>query len=400
MNVGAFHTPERTPMTNHWSKLQIEDEVVFEHEDLQGLLDILRNRGYKIIGPTIRNGAITYDELNAPFDLPVGWRDRQDSGQYRLEKGDRETLFDYVVGPHSLKKYLHPPVVQLWRAERDGRGFRVIDRADEAPKYAFIGVRSCDIHAIAILDKVFNNGPFSDSIYNLRRQRTFTLAVNCTRPGGTCFCLSMNTGPKVTFGFDIALTEVVAEGRCYYVAKVGTEIGGDILGEMTYHDALEKEKREARILMEQASKQMGRTLNTSNLKAIFYDHFEHVRWEEVAARCLTCANCTMVCPTCFCTNVGEINALSGEYAERWRKWDSCFNRDFAYMHGGSIRASEKSRYRQWLTHKLATWMDQFGTFGCVGCGRCITWCPVGIDITEEAEAILEKRESLRGVKHE
>jgi ferredoxin len=374
-------------MAKHLSKLDIKDEVVIEGEGLQNLLDILKNQGYQVVGPTVRNSSIILDELNALSDLPVGWRDAQDAGHYRLEKGDGETLFDHVVGPHSWKKYLHPSDTRLWRAERDDGGFRVIDGANEASKYAFIGVRSCDIHAIGILDKVFNNGTFFDPIFNLKRQGSFLLAVNCTRPGGTCFCVSMDTGPEAKFGFDVALTEIVDAGHCYYVAKVGSKIGANALSEVAFHEAGEREKHASQSLMEHASQQMGRTLDTSNLKALFYDHFEHPRWDEVAARCLTCANCTMVCPTCFCTNVGDINALSGEYAERWRKWDSCFSRDFAYMHGGSIRASEKSRYRQWLTHKLATWMDQFGTFGCVGCGRCITWCPVGIDITEEAAAM-------------
>jgi Fe-S oxidoreductase len=95
----------------------------------------------------------------------------------------------------------------------------------------------------------------------------------------------------------------------------------------------------------------------------------------------------MVCPTCFCTTVEDVSDVTGDHAERWRRWDSCFTLGFSYIHGGSIRNSGKARYRQWMTHKLASWIDQFGTSGCVGCGRCITWCPVGIDITEEARAI-------------
>jgi ferredoxin len=91
----------------------------------------------------------------------------------------------------------------------------------------------------------------------------------------------------------------------------------------------------------------------------------------------------MACPTCFCSSVEDTSDLTGEHAERWQKWDSCFNPDFSYIHGGEVRKTTASRYRQWMTHKLSTWFDQFGTSGCVGCGRCITWCPVGIDLTEE-----------------
>jgi ferredoxin len=92
----------------------------------------------------------------------------------------------------------------------------------------------------------------------------------------------------------------------------------------------------------------------------------------------------MVCPTCFCTTPEDITDVTGEHAERWERWASCFELDFSYLHGGSVRQSGVGRYRHWITHKLSTWYDQFGHSGCVGCGRCIAWCPVGIDITEEA----------------
>jgi formate hydrogenlyase subunit 6/NADH:ubiquinone oxidoreductase subunit I len=140
--------------------------------------------------------------------------------------------------------------------------------------------------------------------------------------------------------------------------------------------------------VDRASRQI-RHLDTAGLRDLLYENFEHPRWDNVAARCLSCANCTMVCPTCFCTTVEDVSDISGNHAERWRRWDSCFTQSFSYIHGGSVRTSAKSRYRQWMTHKLASWTDQFGTSGCVGCGRCITWCPVGIDITEEVRAIRE-----------
>ena len=126
---------------------------------------------------------------------------------------------------------------------------------------------------------------------------------------------------------------------------------------------------------------------THGLRELLQDSLEHPRWDEVAERCLTCGNCTMVCPTCFCTTVEDVTDLTGEQAERWRAWDTCFSLDHSYVHGGSVRPTGRSRYRQWMTHKLGTWWDQFGTSGCVGCGRCIAWCPVGIDITEEAAAL-------------
>jgi sulfhydrogenase subunit beta (sulfur reductase) len=211
--------------------------------------------------------------------------------------------------------------------------------------------------------------------------------VNCTHPSGTCFCVSMNTGPRVKEAFDLSLTEVFGEGRHYFIAEAGSTKGEEVLRKVPSEPARENEVATREAILERTAAKMGRTLDTTNMKELLYANLEHPRWDEVANRCLSCGNCTMVCPTCFCTTVEDKTDLTGEHAERWSKWDSCFSLDFSYIHGGTVRSSVRSRYRQWMTHKLATWIDQFGTSGCVGCGRCITWCPVGIDITEEAAAI-------------
>jgi ferredoxin len=130
-----------------------------------------------------------------------------------------------------------------------------------------------------------------------------------------------------------------------------------------------------------------RSLDTEGIRDLLFSNLEHPRWDEVASRCLSCTNCTLVCPTCFCSSVTEVADLSGDRVDRERQWASCFTLDHARIHGGSVRSTTASRYRQWLTHKLAGWIDQFGSSGCTGCGRCITWCPVGIDLTEEVAAI-------------
>ena len=370
--------------------LKVNGRVIIEPENLQGLLEILNKEGYKILGPTIRQNAVIYDELTSIRKLPVGRRDVQNAGTYRLMEDGRGTFFGYGVGAQSWKKYFHPPEMQLWRVKREGAGFHIVEEKEQIPKYALIGVRPCEIHAIHSLDSVFNTKEFSDPVYNATRKKVFIVAVNCTEPGGTCFCASMKTGPKAESGFDIALTEMLDKGLHYFMAEAGTEKGADVLKGVAHRHADEAEQKNENALLEAASEHMGRHLNTSNLKAVFYENFEHPHWEKVAKRCLTCGNCTMVCPTCFCNTIVDANTLTGDYAERRRQWDSCFTIDFSYIHGGSIRISEKSRYRQWLTHKLVTWEEQFGTSGCVGCGRCITWCPVGIDITQEAKTILEE----------
>jgi sulfhydrogenase subunit beta (sulfur reductase) len=358
-----------------------------ERDDLQGLLDVLKGWGYQLVAPTVREGAVVLDEVTSVDDLPVGWTDEQDGGTYRLKRRRDSALFGYTVGPHSWKKLLSLPRVQLWSARQSGRGFKVATNSSDAPKYAFIGARSCELHAIAIQDRVFLGGPYADPVYKARRDNVFVVAVNCGQAGGTCFCVSMETGPKASFGFDLALTEVLEGAEHYFAVEVGTERGAEVLGQVAHKGATAAEKAAAEKVVARAAAQMGREMDTTDIKGLLYRNYEHARWDDVAARCLTCGNCTLVCPTCFCTTVEDVTDLKGEQAERWRRWDSCFTMDFSYIHGGSIRGSTKARYRQWMTHKLATWIDQFGTSGCVGCGRCITWCPVGIDITEEARAI-------------
>jgi sulfhydrogenase subunit beta (sulfur reductase) len=375
--------------------LEIGDKVVFERERLQQLLDAVGKKGYRVLGPTVRDQAIVYDEVSSLKDLPAGWTDEQNGGTYRLRKRDDSTLFGYVVGPHSWKRFLLEPEVRLWQAKRNEIGLKTIEDKKEMSKLAFVGVRSCDLHAIAVQDKIFMAGEYVEESYKRRRDSLLVVAVNCVQAGGTCFCTSMKTGPKATFGFDLALTEVLNPDRHYFLAEVGTEIGMTVLSEVAHREATEEESKAAEDAVEKCSRQMGRTLNTTEIRELLYRNYENPRWEDVASRCLTCGNCTMVCPTCFCTTVEDYTDLSGQLAERRRRMDVCFTMDFSYIHGGSVRYSPKARYRQWMTHKLATWIDQFGVSGCVGCGRCITWCPVAIDITEETHAIRESESSQK-----
>jgi formate hydrogenlyase subunit 6/NADH:ubiquinone oxidoreductase subunit I len=355
-------------------------------DGLDSLIAALRREGYTVIGPALRDQAIVYDEITGIADLPVGLTDEQDAGTYRVRDAGAPTLFGYAVGPRSIKNFLYPPRSLLVRARGDRTDFVMEPPAESAPKYAFFGVRACELAAVAVQDKVFLGGPYVDSDYEVRRSEAFFVAVHCGAPSGTCFCVSMNTGPKAESGFDIALTEVHEGGAHYFVAESGTERGARLLKSVSSQEATNEEVRAAQRVVEDSARRMGRRMDTANIRELLYAHAESPRWEAIAKRCLACANCTMVCPTCFCSTVEDTTSLSGDTAERWRTWDSCFTMDFSYLHGGSVRKSGASRYRQWMTHKLASWHDQFGTSGCVGCGRCITWCPVGIDITEEVAA--------------
>jgi ferredoxin len=399
------------------------DTWILPKPRLDDLIRLLRQDGFDVIGPRIEQQAIVYGPIQSAKDLPVGWTDRQTPGSYRLEKRQDAAYFGYAVGPHSWKKYLFPPTLQLWQARRTDAGFEVRDAMPDPPQRALLGVRACELHAIAVQDRVFldREGQFTDPHYARARQRLFIVAVECEHPGGTCFCASMGTGPEVrekpksasdevgqgnkdasprlgrqslplapgssvraeSAFFDLALTELDEA----FVVRVGSTAGRERLDRLGLATASPEQVSEARRRVAAATAAMGRTLDVTDIRNLLHRNQEHPRWNNVADRCLSCTNCTLVCPTCFCSSVEDVTDLGLENAERVRRWDSCFNPEFAQVHGGNYRPSIRGRYRQWLTHKFASWYDQFDVSGCVGCGRCITWCPVGIDVTEEITAI-------------
>jgi ferredoxin len=365
-----------------------ERALVMGLDGLASLVSALHEAGYRVVGPTVRDGAIVLDEIGSAEDLPHGVAVEQEAAAYRLERRHDEAVFGWAVGPHSWKQELMPSRVRLWRASVSGNGHGPTIEEEPPPlkPLAILGARPCDLHAIAIQDRVFLGGPYIERDYAQRRDGAFLVVVNCGVPGGTCFCTSMGTGPRAEEGFDLALTEIL-DGEHRFVVEAGTERGREILALLPTRQATPEDVGAALLVTHEAARRMGRELDTVRLPELLASNRDNPSFRAVAERCLTCGNCTAVCPTCFCTSVEDVNDLADGSAERWRVWDTCFSVDYSYIHGGSVRRSSMSRYRQWLTHKFGTWVDQFGTSGCVGCGRCITWCPVGIDVTEELAAI-------------
>ena len=385
--------------------LPVGSFVRIDKHDLQSILDSLSQRGYRTIGPRLRDDAMVYDELTRVSDLPIGYIDEQDGGRYRVVSDPQQRWFGYVVGPHSLKNFVFPPHETLLRSHRDADGlWSTQTELPETRPVAVLGVRSCDLRALRVQDRVFLEGPYVDVHYQSRREPLFLVAVNCARAAATCFCHSMKTGPAVRGGHDLALTEFVD----HFVIEVGSDTGGEVVTETNWTPCTIEEVQAANDVPQRLSSAMqlrdktlpassagdvevdhpnGRYLDIRGIRELLLDNLEHARWQAVGKRCLSCANCTMVCPTCFCSSVEEVASLTQDNVERKRSWASCFTAEHSYMNSGTVRKTTASRYRQWLTHKLATWHDQFGQSGCVGCGRCITWCPVGIDITEEARKL-------------
>ena len=358
-----------------------------EVSELAHLIDVLWHAGYRVLGPTVGDGAIVHGEVRTPNDLPVGIRDEQNGGHYRLVQRGDGAFFGHNVGPHSLKRELLPPRERLFSTIRRGKQVTITNEPLSTEKIAFLGAKACELSAMLTQDRVFLGQNHPDAHYAARRRAMFIVGVSCTQAGGTCFCTSMGTGPRVDAGADLALVEVVSDRGHYFLIEAKTSAGHDVAKKLALAPASVDDIRQAELRIADATTQMGRHLSTSGIKEQLAAAAEHPHWDDVASRCLSCANCTLVCPTCFCNTVEDVTDLEGDHSERWRRWDSCFHEDFSYLHGGSVRHSVKSRYRQWMTHKLSTWIDQFGQSGCVGCGRCITFCPVGIDITAEVLAL-------------
>jgi ferredoxin len=362
-------------------------EHVLPRVRLSELFAALVARGFRVVGPKFENGVIGYAELRGAEELPEGWTDEQAPGRYRAIRREDASLFGYAVGQRSFRDFFQVPETGLVALRRAADGPSVLRAATDERPLALFGARACDLHAIDVQDRVLSGGTHPDARYVSRRRNAFVVAVNCTEPSSVCFCVSMGTGPRAEGGFDLSLTELLDESGHRFVVRAGSESGARLIEELGLGLASEADRGRDVALVESARGNMGRTLVERGVREALLDHLDHPEWDRVAERCLACTNCTLVCPTCFCTTTDDGIDVTGELAERRIRHDSCFSLEYSHLHGAAVRTSVKSRYRQWLTHKFATWYDQFGSSGCVGCGRCITFCPVGIDVTEEIAEI-------------
>jgi len=376
----------------------MDDIRILDSSDLGALIAELQERGFRVVGPTRQGDAIVTGEIRSVSDLPQGVGDTQEPAEYRLTERDDGAFFGFAAPAQSTKPVFFPAEEVVWRGRRDherGGHFSVERDTPDAAPVALLGVRSCDLRAVQIHDQVLSHRQYKDAHYTARRDGTLVIAVACGDPAATCFCASMGTGPRPAAtdpqtdlpSYDLLLTEVIDATSHHFVVEIGTDAGREIADAIEAKAGTTKDKARAIQITDAAATFQTRRIDRKTVHDTLRASAESPRWEDVASRCLACTNCTLVCPTCFCTTVSDVSDLTGESAERHRVWDSCFSSDFSYIHGGPTRESTKARYRQWITHKLSSWEEQFGMLGCVGCGRCITWCPAGIDITEEAAAL-------------
>ncbi len=349
------------------------------------LVALLVERFDEVIGPVVADGAIRLRPIASVDDLPAGIVDQQETGTYRLVQTASHRRFDYGVGPDSLKGIVHPPSAPVWTMRRRDGTIVAESASHPAPSRAVIGARSCDLCALDVLERTQIGGPHTDPTFVANRIGLFTVAVDCTHPAPTCFCDTAGCGPAAERGHDLALTELDAPNGVTYLVRVGSDAGRTIVDALHLGEAPRALVRQADLDLRYATRELIREMPANAADVV--RRTDHPQWDDVAERCLTCGNCTAVCPTCFCTDMDDQVSLDGESSTRTRVWDTCFSQEYSHLGAGPHRASPKSRYRQWLTHKLGTWHDHFGESGCVGCGRCITWCPVGIDLTAEVESL-------------
>jgi len=348
-------------------------------EDLRRLFEEIKRRGYKIIGPKLENSAILLRELSSFDEIPYDCGDEQAPGYYRVIRNGG----DFRNGPDSPKRYLYPPELLLFTIKPD---WSIEHPSHEIPELAFFGIKPCDLAAIKIMDRV--QGSLGDQYYLNLRSKLLIIVENCTNPGGTCFCATMQTGPFASTGFDVAYTRL--DGGLV-LFQPGSDPGVELLSELNLEPATGEHARKLKEVMKNASEKARAGFALENLPEILESAIESKVYEEISERCFGCANCNMVCPTCFCFDVIDEPELDGS-AKRIRVWDGCHSYSYAQVAGGHFRKSLSARYRHWVLHKFVYWLRQFGSFGCVGCGRCITWCPAGIDIREVVAKVVKEVE--------
>ena len=297
-----------------------------------------------------------------------------------------EARLDYSRTILPPKKYLLPPRETLFRYS--GNGDFVPTSEDVDKRIVLFGVHACDIYAFNILDEVFG-GAFPDPYYQTRRKNVVVIGIDCT-PDEKCFCRSMRAD-TVEHGFDLAMRDIGED----FLILVGTALGDDMVlaAKELFLPVQQEDIDEYKRRSEARRKEFRLPVEIRDLPEIFEMEYQNAIWEELGARCLSCGSCSMVCPTCYCFDVMDEAELGGSSGRRLRVWDSCLFSTHALVAGGeNFRESRASRVKFRFYHKQRGFVAQYGRPSCVGCGRCIAVCPVGIDIIE----VLNR---LRGVEH-
>ncbi len=336
-------------------------DLIVSKDNFFAWLDSLRDQ-FTLIGPVTDDGQTEFRRIDSVRQLDMAYQSTM------LSPG---------------KVYLYKPREELFRFSLDGDLEIREPRADDERR-VIIGLHSCDTKAVLYLDKTFL-GAFHDPRYEARRNNTVIIELNCETAGKNCFCSSMGTGPYLhaETGYDMQLTDFGSE----YLVELKTDRARSMFTVDDVRPAgrdefVTKQEKEQRV-----SATFTKRIDTKGLDVLLRKNSQHRVWRITAEEaCLSCSNCVMVCPTCFCYDITDEVSMDRKSARRLRQWDACQDAHFAEVHGGNFRGRRTARLRQFVTHKLAQ-TNQYGVYATVGCGRCITWCPTGIDLTEIAKEV-------------
>ena len=356
------------------------------HQHFQQLIDALLADAWTCIGPVVRNDVIEFHEFTHVDELPRGVEDRQSPGHYELIQAEHNRYFSWASTSQTVKPLTFAPYEPLWRCSRSDTGELVFEtHQHEPPAIAVLGIHACDLAALKLQRQHFVDKAPPDDAFKARDDRLFIIAVECSHAADTCFCASTGDGPNVRDGYDIVLHEL-DDG---FLVRSGSKRGDAILDNCTLQDIRDLQMAQAAKQTETVIQRQQRSLPAGDVPQRLMHNLQHSHWHDIAQRCLACGNCTAVCPTCFCHQQHDDYDITAGTSTHSREWSSCFTHDHGYLAGFNLRSQIDHRYRQWLTHKFASWHDQYGRSGCTGCGRCITWCPVGIDVTRELAVLCD-----------
>jgi sulfhydrogenase subunit beta (sulfur reductase) len=332
---------------------------VIKKEDIADFLDTLL-KDYEVFAPVKRDRLVVFDQIHS----------------------GREAFLTFTATVMSPKEILLPQSETLFTySSTDSAADLEVPSGREKPRLIF-GIHPCDVKSLVFLDRIFNEEEYKDVYYLERRKGMVVVSMGCIKPRLTCFCTSVGGGPFSTEGSDLQLVDIGDE----YVVQVLSDKGEKLLGKARLEDAGEDKVSLMRRVAEDAEASMAPKLNIDGLKEKLDKMFDDPIWDVLTEKCLSCGVCTYLCPTCYCFDIVDEARVSG--GERIRLWDSCQFPLFTLQASGeNPRPTSKERYRQRIMHKFSYLIDNCGRIGCVGCGRCVTECPVNLDIRQIITAI-------------
>ncbi|MBS7611619.1 4Fe-4S dicluster domain-containing protein [Candidatus Bathyarchaeota archaeon] len=332
---------------------------VAELNDLQRLLDEFTKHGYTVYGPIVKGKSWVFSKVSSIRELDLNYTRT-------------------ILPP---KKLLHPVKNRIFDFKLND-GFEVFESCN-VKNIVIFGIHPCDLRAIEKLDEFFSQHP-EDVCYEARRKRTLIVGLTCNAVDEKCFCNSLGTGPEASTGFDILITQI-SDG--FFLVEVGSSKGLDILKTLDLAEAKPEHFEAKRKHIEHLKSSFTKTADFEGLATLAKDKLDHKIWVETAERCLSCGNCSMVCPVCYCFDLYDSLDLTLKEGVRIMELDSCQLLEYAEVAlGGNFRKERSQRLRHWLLCKFGAAGGSTYT-SCIGCGRCIVYCPANIDLTEIAHVL-------------